>query len=310
MKDRVNIAFQGGTHGNFLRYCIDKFCKHTPDIIGTPFTKNNTSHIDLNYSDLVYRYHPKTFEPFYENENEPHILITIEKEDLLYLERWVTMRAGDHKVDASKNVVQPHTEFLKDFRWEHNFKKYYNLDLAQSTVPKFLMRDFYKLSFLDPDKNGFIELDTKLRNNLPKKTFCFPVSSFWDKTKFFMTMKQADEYLQLNLDISDENVFDEFATGLNFIDTKDRALDVIKAIDENRDLDIKDLDVVEQAFISAWLEKKFEYIVVPVCNQFFHSTSEILEWLKHYPQHYKAMNPNLPTFNNIPNPFHLWKSEK
>ena len=172
------------------------------------------------------------------------------------------------------------------------------------------MRDFYKLSFLDPDKNGFIELDTKLRNNLPKKTFCFPVSSFWDKTKFFMTMKQADEYLQLNLDISDENVFDEFATGLNFIDTKDRALDVIKAIDENRDLDIKDLDVVEQAFISAWLEKKFEYIVVPVCNQFFHSTSEILEWLKHYPQHYKAMNPNLPTFNNIPNPFHLWKSEK
>jgi len=310
MKDRVNIAFQGGTHGNFLRFCIDKFCKHTPKIIGTPFTKDKTYHRDLNYSDLVYRYHPNTSEPFFENENEPHILITIEKEDLLYLERWVTMKAGDHKVDVNKNDVQPNTEFLKNFRWANKFKKYYNLDLAKSTIPKFIMRDFYKLSFLDPDKNGFIELDTKLRNNLPRKTFCFPVSSFWDKTKFFMTLKQANEYLKLNLDISDENVFDNFATGLNFIDTKDRALDVIKAIGDNIDININDLDVVEQAFISAWLEKNYEYTIVPICNQFFRSSGKISEWLKHYPQHYKAMNPNLPTFNDIPNPFHLWNLKK
>ena len=58
MTDRVNIAFQGGTHGNYLRFCIDKFSTHTPDIIETPFTENATSHKQLNYSGRINRYHP------------------------------------------------------------------------------------------------------------------------------------------------------------------------------------------------------------------------------------------------------------
>ena len=75
-------------------------------------------------------------------------------------------------------------------------------------------------------------------------------------------------------------------------------------------MDIIHLDIVEQAYISAWIEKNYEFVVVPACDQFFQSTAEIINWLKHYPEHYKAMNPNLPTFNNIPNPFHLWNLKK
>ena len=98
-------------------------------------------------------------EPFFKNTEEPHILITIQKEDLLFLDRWVTMRAGDFKVDVSKDLVNTHDKFLSNFPWTDKFKKYYNIDLTKHRAPKFLLRDFYKLSFLDPDKNGFIMLD-------------------------------------------------------------------------------------------------------------------------------------------------------
>lgn len=310
MSHLVNIAFQGGTHGNYLRFCLDKFSTLTPDINEDPFTANNTSHKTLNYSGLINRYHPLKQEPFFKHQHEPHILITINKEDVMYLERWVTMRAGDHKVDVTKESISVPTDFLKDFPWADKFKKYYNVDIEADKIPKFLMRDFYKLSFLDIDKNGFIEFDRQLRSNKPQNTFCFPLSSFWDKDKFFTTLQQAGDYLELKLDISDTTVHDNFISGLNFIDTKDRVQDVIQAIEKEQDMDITSLDVVEQAYLSAWLEKNNQFVVVPICDKFFQSTSEIAIWLKHYPEHYKAMNPNLPTFNNIPNPFHLWKLKK
>ena len=310
MGNLVNIAFQGGTHGNFLRFCIDKFSTLTPDLVRTPFTENNTSHVDLNYSGSVNQYHPSDTHPYFQNTNEPHILITVNKEDQLFLDRWATMRAGDHKVDVLEDLVYVHLDFLHYFPWKDKFKKYYDIDLTKNSIPKFIMRDFYKLSFMDPDKSGFIIADKVLRENKPSNTFEFPVSSFWNKNRFVDTLQKAGKQLNLKLDLSDTTIHDTFLKGLNFLDTKHRASDVIQAIQDKQDIDIQNLDTVEQAYVSAWLEKNHKFVIVPLCNQFFRSTDEIFSWLEHYPQHYKAMNPNLPTFNDIPNPFHLWNLKK
>ena len=311
MSNLVNVAFQGGSHGNYLRFCIDKFSTLTPDFVGPPFTENHTSHVDLDYSGKVNCYHPLIEEPFFKNTEEPHILITIQKEDLLFLDRWVTMRAGDFKVDVSKDLVNTHDKFLSNFPWTDKFKKYYNIDLTKHRAPKFLLRDFYKLSFLDPDKNGFIMLDKVLRENKPANTFEFPVSSFWDKDKFIRVLEKMNNVLNLKIDINRcLTTHDLFLNRLNFMDTKHRAVDVTEAIQNKQNMDIKNLDTVEQAYVSAWIEKNHKFVIVPQCDNFFHTTNEIIDWLKYYPQHYKAMNPNLPTFNNIPNPFHLWNLKK
>jgi hypothetical protein len=149
-----------------------------------------------------------------------------------------------------------------------------------------------------------------LRENKPSNTFEFPVSSFWDKDKFFSTLEEASNQLKLNIDFTDKTIHNTFVNGLNFYNTKDRADKVIKAIQDKKNIDVKSLDTVEQAYVSAWIEKNHKFMIVPLCNKFFDTTGEIINWLEHYPQHYKAMNPNLPTFNNIPNPFHLWNLKK
>ena len=76
------------------------------------------------------------------------------------------------------------------------------------------------------------------------------------------------------------------------------------------DYDISKIDTVEQAYISAWIEKNYDYILVNLPNYFFKNTLEIIDWIKHYPEHYKAVNPNLPVFNEYPNPFYLHKKQK
>ena len=75
-------------------------------------------------------------------------------------------------------------------------------------------------------------------------------------------------------------------------------------------MDISNIDVIEQAYISAWIEKNYDFITIPRTNNFFNTTNEIIQWLDWYPNHYKAMNPNLPKFNGIPNPFYLHGKQK
>ena len=48
---------------------------------------------------------------------------------------------------------------------------------------------------------------------------------------------------------------------------------------------------------------------MPMTEDFFKTTKEVTDYITLYPQHYKAMNPNLPKFNNIDNPFFLHRQK-
>lgn len=255
------------------------------------------------------------FEPFTphktENSGGPHVTITVEKEDILYLERIVTIRGADYKIDTNTQHINITEEFDNLYNWGPIMKDLYNIDIVKDGIPRFLLRDFYKLSFLDPARNGFLERDYCLRNDRPEKAFDFPVSSFWDKSKFKQTMHDLDKFYSLDLDLSDLSIHDEFIQRLHFHDTRNRAIEVIFALKKGKDIDITNLDTVEEAFISAWIEKNHDFITVPLLtNNFFSTTTEINQFLALYPEHYKAMNPNLPRFKDMVNPFYLAKLKK
>jgi hypothetical protein len=304
----LNIAFQGGTHGNFLRYIIDRFSALTPNISDLPFKKLGTSHKKINYSNKVKRYHPNCSHPYFKNENEPHVFITIEKDDIVFIERWITIRANNLGIDTNKDNIQFTEYFFKDFKWKNTLQTLYNIkDLL---VPRSVLRDFYKKSFLNIQNNGLIKFDTQFRQYLPKNTFCFPVSAFWKKELFFQTLQNLNIKFDLKLSNINETVYNKFIEQLYWIKTKNRVFDIIEAIKNGKNISLKGIDTVEQAFISAWIEKENKFITIPFSNYFFQTTNEIQRWLKNYPTHYKAMNPNLPTFNGIPNPFYLWNLKK
>tara|TARA_Y100000310_G_scaffold266571_1_gene278111 strand:+ start:323 stop:1264 length:942 start_codon:yes stop_codon:yes gene_type:complete len=309
----INIAYQGGTHGNFLRYCIDRYSELTDPISELPFTIN-TSHKRLNYSKLITQYHPNIKEPYFKNTDEPHILITVNKNDLLFIERWVTIRASNFNINTNNNKIQLTPKFLKVFLYEEKIKQYFNINLKEVNyiVPRFVMRDLYKMTFLDPNKNGFITTNKSLLTHNPKNCFNFPVNTFWDTNKFLDTLENANQKFNLKLKMDDSivDLHKTFLEKLDFLTTKNRVFEIINAIKQHKELDISNIDTVEQAFISSWIEKNYKFIQIPMCNQFFKSTTEIMDYLKYYPEHYKAMNPNLPKFNGIPNPFYLWNLKK
>ena len=309
MERLLNIVYQGGTHGHFLRFYIDKHSKLSPAIEGTPFTEIGTSHNDSKCSNMVYEYHPVEH-THYKNTDEPHILITVDEQDLLILERSVTIRAGNFDIDTNLDQIRVDKRFANLFTWSKKFSELYGIDADKESIPRFLMRDFYKMSFLDVKKSGYIELDKKLKNSKPANCFELPVSHFWNKDKLLETLNDINNKFNLSLDFSDTSIIDEFQQRMPVLKTRNRANNIIDSIINKQDIDISNIDTVEQAYISAWIEKNNDYVVTPLSNYFFTTTGEILEWLAKYPQHYKAMNPNLPKFNGIPNPYYLANLKK
>jgi hypothetical protein len=102
MNKLLKVTYQGGCHGHFLVYFLDRFSSLTPPINELPFTDNGTSHVDIQYSGMI----EQTWVPLdkFEDNIEPVVFITIDPEDIIFLERWVNIRADDHKIDVLKET--------------------------------------------------------------------------------------------------------------------------------------------------------------------------------------------------------------
>lgn len=316
----VNIAFFGGSHGAFVRYFIDRFSRLTPEIKEDPFLSNGTSHnLNVKYSGKVNRYgfvdvNGNVRNNFkFENDQEPHILILIDQESLLNFTRLHFIRENDHEFTSTRFMQQGTDVVLSDQflkMYSEKFKTMYNIDLKEKTVPSVLVRDFLKISFLS-NENASLVNSKKTLKNINEKTYCINLSDIWNTDSFLSKMQEASDMLGLELELGDEAkvLHQKFLTKRKNHDSWNRTFEVIEAIKNNVNIDCTQLDLVEQGYLYAWIEKNYDFIQTPLTRSFFRDTNEIIEYIKHYPTHYKAMNPNLPMFNNIPNPFYLWNKK-
>jgi hypothetical protein len=316
----LNIVFSRGTFGNFLKYFLDKFSSKTKDIEGDPFTELGTSHTmkKHEFSGLIQRYHQSFINDNQGEEDLPICLIMpTNKKHFLYLKKSQWFRAGDHKIspdDLWKKAVGEMPESIIDHAKEI-IKLYDIKDAVHFTwIPKFIIRDWYKLEFLQDlkDTYNYHWFDTFKKHPFfeEQRVFNLDLETFFDWQTFIVNIAELNDVFSLDLD------FDRMAE-MKQIFEKGLALDQIRmecnlaedVLEQGLDRQLKDLDVATEAYIYAEVEKKNDFIQMPLTNRFFRDTAEIDQFVEHYPIHYKAMNPNMPEFNGIPNPYYLDKNK-
>lgn len=323
----LNIVFQGGTFGNFLKFFLDKFSKLTPDILEEPFTDIGTSHKikTEQYSGLIQRYHPSFINDNVGEVNLPicQILPTSEV-GYLYLKESQLYRAGDYK-NSFDDAWKKDRATLQTIRQAESF--IFN-DMLKSIdslydiknfkiIPKWIVRDMFKLEFLDLNKSTHPIAFNYFKNHpffKKQKTFHFALESFFNYDTFIINLKNLDQYHNLQIDFGrDREMRYIFDKGFNLdkfrvqIKVVEKILD---ALDKREETEIPELTVAQEGLLYARLEKKNDFIQMPLSRDFFKNTREILDYIDAYPDHYKAMNPLLPTFNGIPNPFYLYAQRK
>jgi hypothetical protein len=287
----LHIAFQGGTHGHFLRHFLDRFSKHTPAITQSPFTELGTSHKEINYSENFDRYHP--IPDGFRNSKEPHCVITLSKQDVLQLQRIVYIRPADLNLDTNNNKIK----LPKNFMDSAGIEKLYKIKIDDNIeIPKFILRDHVKLGFSDIDKHGFIINNEILTKHKLENVHYFPVSCFWDKEKFFNQLKILNEKFSLDLFLGNDakDIYEQFIEKMPQLKTRNRCENIISAIKEKRDIPILNLDIIEEAYIYSWIETSYKNVLAPFTNSFFKRTADINDYIKWYPHFYHGMNPTLP----------------
>lgn len=287
----VHIAFQGGTHGHFLRYFLDKFSTLTPPITDDPTTNLGTYHKNIKYSGMFTRYHPALEQ---RDINSPHCVVTIDVDDLLHLQRTVYTRPGDSNLELDKNYI-----VFKNYPGvdDKSIAKLYGININEDTkVPRYIVRDFIKLGFSDPNNHGYMAENKKIVDIDFKNAYWLPVRSLWNHEKFLDEMQKLNSKFNLQLDLGAEakQVHTDFLNNIPQLKTIDRCDNIIQAVKNNTVMEIKGLDLVEEAYIYSWIETTFKNILAPFTNNFFKDTGEILDYIHWYPHFYHGMNPTLP----------------
>ena len=304
----IYILNSSGCHGHYLTYLIDLLSADTPSITELPFNNLGNSHIRLAYSGYarfldVDQYQDK-------NLKESNIIKLIYPNEILYYERVAMARAGD----AGRDLHNLHLDmsFMETYNkgFYEKIKKLYNV--SSNRIPKFILRDAYKMGFLDWNNQGSVISSKEdirwINNNLKDNNnlYLFEVNKFFSLESISKELKIIDERFGLNLNLEElEYVHTEFMKRNKILNTQQRTDQVLDAVSNNKNIEIPELDILQQAYVYARLEKNNDFITMPMTETFFTDTQEIIDYINYYPEHYKAMNPNLPMFNNIPNPFFL-----
>ena len=320
----LNILFIAGTFGSFLKFFLEKFSKLTPEIKSTPFTDTGTSHQigKYQYSGLIQRYHQQFINDNVGEVNLPICIILPNTEkDFLFIKTAQWFRAGDQKnlpdyIWNRKISENKNSGVLKDA--VDNICSLYNISLKDEHIPKFIVRDWYKLEFLKDITTTYNYQFFKTFKDHPffrkQKTHHFPLDSFFDFDIFTKNIKELDLVFGLQLDFNRiKEMQDIFMQGYNLDTHRQQAnmtIDIIENLSNDDNMLIPDLDVSFEGFIYAHIEKNYRFTTAPLTDYFFKDANELKTYVKNYPEHYKAMNPLLPTFNGIPNPFYLYAKEK
>jgi len=300
----LNIVYHGSTFGNFLKFMLDKFSKRTPEIHSTPFNKSGTSHgmTDNDFSGMMQKYH-QSFIKDNEGQTDLPVCVIMPKTDKHdhYLKKANTFRSGDGRISPDDLWKQAYGE-MPDLLRERidSVRELYQIEETAhfSWTPKFIIRDWYKLDFLQPLEHTYdhqwFQQFSEHQFFKGQQTFYLDLETFFKWDSFVENITRLDQVFGLELD------FDRLSEMKTLFD-QSMSLDEIRqycntvegVLQDFEHHTFKDLDVSAEAFIYAMFEKRYPDIQMPLTNRFFRDSEEIRQFIEHFPNWYRRSNPNL-----------------
>ena len=186
-----------------------------------------------------------------------------------------------------------------DFGWD-SIKELYKLEgeAYYSWIPKFIIRDWYKLEFLQDleDTHNYQWFDTFKTHPFweEQKVFHLDLETFFNWDTFVENITELDDMFGMALDFNRQvEMKESFDLGLS-LDTIRQECNLAEDVLDNRsDLRLDQLDVATEAFIYAEVEKANPDIQMPLTNRFFRDSEEVRQFLEHFPNWYRRPNPNI-----------------
>ena len=297
VKKQIQIIYWPGTWGNTLRWLLDRFTANSKfKDMSEPWDEDGRVHgfNDSQYNDAYARAHQVDGKDDLLADAKK-IVIGFGKKDFLFVERCLYFRHPDFDTPEllHKNVIRDA---------DQSFVRKTFGDIKESVS---VTKELLKIRFHDHTQINWWQNMTAMMDD--ENNHKFDLQAMWNKKKLGDELQKISDSIQLNLQI-DQNVLDKVTgrvAGNYVVKTRNRANDIITAIANKDNVDCGDLDIVEQAYIETVLEKENDSLLFPYGTNWFADTKQINDFIYTYPKYLRHMNPRLPWYNNVKNPFHL-----
>ena len=298
---KIQIIYAPGTFGNLLRWLLNRF---SPDCkfqhINDPWDIDNRVHKRDEkelYNKKFIRSHQVRDKGGYEPDPDAEkIIITFDKDELLFVER-----CGFYRNPGNENEQGRYQSIISN----SNTTLLNLFDLSTKANSKIVAKELWKIQLHDHEHHTW--WNSMLKFNADSKYYHFTIDAFYNKSLFVSQLEKIDKRFKLNLQI-DEKIIENITNKISqmyVVQTKNRAGKVLNAIEDKENINCNQLDILEQAWIEVILEKQHDSLIFPYGTNWFENTNQINEFVETYPSYLKHMNPRLPWYNGIKNPFYL-----
>jgi hypothetical protein len=279
----IPIDFVAGAHGNFLEIVLNRFFGAVSDC-GDPFTLLGTSHLKsqdyLNQRVFVSNHWFQT--PHSLDQYSRAISIQFDQDDLLLLSSVSLLRAGDMGIDNDQleiNTFQKldnmhYRPLLAEIMHAYKF-----LDANAQSIPRNVLREFFKFGFKDPDINGYWKKQQLMSYTQP--VFVFQFKAFYNFDLFVKTLKNLEKFIGRSFNFCDElqQLHKKFLSIIPYQFHKKQCDQLLGYICQGRDFPISKLTLLQESYLNAQLEKKFNKEMPFHDSNYFTSTADVLYYI-------------------------------
>lgn len=282
---KIPIDFVAGSHGNFL----ETVCNHGFGIVSTVSTFNA---LGASHNKTLEYTHQKIFDARHWFLNYPAelsqypkvIRISFCHDDLLLLSSLSMLRAGDANIDndqlESNTITKLSNKYYQDLIQQIR-QAYPFLDTSANSIPRYVLREFYKFGFRDPERNGYWLGQQQMKYPASCSVFEFEFGAFYNIDRLVSKITDLANFLDAKFNF-DDVFYQRHETFLKFIpylNHKQQCDQIIDCIVKKVNAPIPKLSLFQESYINGNLEKIFQKEMPFHQENYFTSTQDVLYYL-------------------------------
>lgn len=279
----IPIDFVAGAHGNFLEIVLNRFFDVVSDR-KDPFNLLGGSHLKsqdyLRRRLFVAKHWFQT--PHSIDEHSQVISIQFDQDDLLLLSSVSLLRAGDMGIDNDQLEIDTFQK-LDNVHYRSMLEEIMNaykfLSPDSKSIPRNVLREFFKFGFRDPDINGYWKKQQLMSYTQP--VFVFRFKAFYDFDLFVETLKNLEGFLGRTFNFCQEleQLHKKFLSMIPYQFHKDECDNILGHIYSNKDFSIPKLTLLQESYLNAQLEKRYNKEMPFHDSNYFTSTADVLYYI-------------------------------
>jgi hypothetical protein len=163
------------------------------------------------------------------------------------------------------------------------YRSYPFLDPNADSIERYILREFFKFGFRDPDHNGYWIKQQQMTYPAESQVFYVDFGSFYDIDKLENTIRQLEVFVNLSFDFSAE-FYQEYKRFLSFIpycDHKSTCDRIVQAVLDREDILVPPLTLFQESYINGTLERLFQREMPFHQPDYFTSTKDMLYYINH-----------------------------